>query len=103
MVHFTSSDAQASLPANYTFVAADQGAHSFSVTLKTVGSQSITASDTVTGSITGSQSGITINPAAATTLTVTGFPSPLTAGTAGTFTVTAKDAYGNSATGYTGT
>jgi hypothetical protein len=102
-VHFTSSDAQAALPANYTFVAADQGAHTFSATLKTVGSQSLTASDTVTGSITGGQSGITVNPAGASTFTVAGFSSPITAGTAGTFTVTAKDAYGNTATGYTGT
>jgi hypothetical protein len=34
---------------------------------------------------------------------VAGFPSPTTAGVAGSFTVTAQDAYGNTATGYTGT
>ncbi len=39
----------------------------------------------------------------ATSLQVTGFPSPITAGTAGTSTVTAKDANGNTAIGYTGT
>src|SRR5207245_3248277 len=43
-----------------------------------------------------------VNPAAAGTLTVAGFPSSTTAGTTGDFTVTAKDAYGNIATGYTG-
>ena len=54
-VHFTSSDSQAVLPSNYTFVAADDGAHTFTtVVLKTAGSQSITATDTTTSSITGS-------------------------------------------------
>ncbi len=47
--HFTSSDIQAVLPANYTFTGVDAGVHVFSVTLKTAGSQSITATDTVTG------------------------------------------------------
>src|SRR5229473_811551 len=40
-VHFTSSDVQAVLPANYTFVAGDSGVHTFSATLKTSGPQSI--------------------------------------------------------------
>jgi len=35
------------------------GVGAFSVTLETAGSQSITATDTVTGSIAGSQTGIT--------------------------------------------
>ena len=102
-VHFTSSDPQAVLPADYTFTAADQGVHTFSATLKTAGSQSITASDTVIPGGAGTQSGITVNPAAASRFTVAGFPSPVTAGVAGSFTVTAWDAYGNRATGYTGT
>src|SRR5439155_896343 len=46
---------------------------------------------------------VTINPGPAQTFTVAGFPSPVTAGTAGSVTVTAKDAYGNTATGYAGT
>ena len=102
-VHFTSSDPQAVLPADYTFTAADGGVHTFSATLKTAGSQSITASDTVVPSGAGTQAGITVNPAAASRFTVAGFPSPVTAGVAGSFTVTAWDAYGNRATGYTGT
>ncbi len=40
---------------------------------------------------------------AVTTFTVTGFPSPIIAGTAGSFTVTARDAFQNVVTGYTGT
>jgi hypothetical protein len=49
-VHFTSSDRKASLPANYTFSTADPGYHFFSATLKTAGTQSITATDTATPS-----------------------------------------------------
>jgi len=97
-VHFTSSDAQAVLPANYTFTAADAGQHTFNATLETAGSQSLTATDTGPYTITGSQTGITVNAAAANSLVVSGFPSTTTAGVAGSFTVTAKDPYSNIAT-----
>jgi hypothetical protein len=101
-VQFSSSDSQAILPANYTFTASDGGVHTFSATLGTAGSQSLTATDTATSSITGTHA-ITVQPATASSLRVTGFPSPITAGTAGTFTVTVLDAYGNIVKGYTGT
>jgi hypothetical protein len=100
-VHFTSSDPQAVLPADYMFTAADQGVHTFGATLKTAGSQALVASDAVMSGING-QEGIVVNPAAATHLVLTG-PSSVTAGTAFSFTVTAVDAYGNVATGYRGT
>jgi hypothetical protein len=103
-VHFTSSDSAAVLPANYTFIGADTGVHVFSATLKTAStSASITATDTATSSITGTQVPIVVTPAGAATLTVTGFPSSVVAGTANSLTVTAKDAFGNTATGYRGT
>ncbi|MCE9608702.1 MAG: Ig-like domain repeat protein [Chthoniobacter sp.] len=103
-VHFTSSDGAAILPADYTFTGADAGTHTFSgVALKTVGTHSITATDTVTGAITGTQSGIIVNPAAAASLVVSGVPSPQTTGVPTSVTVTAKDAFGNTATAYTGT
>jgi hypothetical protein len=102
-IRFTSSDSQASLPGNYTFSAADNGMHSFSATLNTPGTQSITATDMANGSITGTQSGIVVTASAASSLLVAGFPSPITAGTPGMFTVTAKDGNGNVATGYRGT
>jgi methionine-rich copper-binding protein CopC len=101
-IQVTSSDGQASLPANYAFTSGDAGVHTFSLTLKTAGTQSIKATDTTTATITGTQSGITVNAAAATTLIVSGFPSPDTAGVAHNITVTAKDAFGNTATGYRG-
>jgi ELWxxDGT repeat protein len=102
-VHFSGSDPQAILPPNYAFTAADNGVHTFSATLKTAGSQSITVSDTVVPSGAGTQAGITVKAVAASRFTVAGFPSPTTAGVAGSFTVTARDAFGNLATSYTGT
>ena len=98
-VHFTSSDGQAVLPANSVLT---NGIQTFSVTLKTVGSQTVTATDTTTGSINGSESGVTVTPASATSFSVTGL-SGNTAGTAGSMTVTALDSYGNVATSYSGT
>src|SRR5205085_7986336 len=72
--HFTSSDTQAVLPANYTFTAGDNGVHTFSATLKTAGSRSLTATDTITGTITGAQT-ITVQPGRANILTPVTFPS----------------------------
>ncbi len=74
-VHFTSSDVQAVLPPNSTLT---KGAGAFSATLNTVGSQTITASDTATGSVTGSASISVVRGAAAAP---TFSPAP------GTFTV----------------
>jgi len=50
-VHFTSSDPTALLPGDYFFSASDSGIKSVNCTLKTAGTQSITATDTTTGSI----------------------------------------------------
>jgi hypothetical protein len=102
-VHLTSSDPQAQLEADHTFTAADGGRYAFGATLKTVGTRSITATDTATASITGSQTGIVVNPAAASRFVVSTSPSTVTAGGSTTVTVTAYDAYGNVATGYSGT
>jgi PKD repeat protein len=101
-IHFSSSDGRAVLPGNYTFTSTDAGRHTFTITLKTSGSNSITAMDSGNSAITGTQAGIQINPAAATTLVLSGFPSPITAGVAGNVTITARDAYGNTATGFRG-
>jgi hypothetical protein len=103
-VKMSSSDAQASLPANYTFTNKDGGVHTFTAILKTPGSQSITATDAVNAGITVTQAGIVVTASVATvaSLGVSGFAAT-TAGTAKTFVVTAKDAAGNLVSGYTGT
>ena len=90
------------LPADYTFLAGDNGVHTFSATLKTASVQSLTATDTAAASIAGSQAGITVTPAAVSTFTVAGFPTLATPGVAAAFTVTARDTFGNIATGYLG-
>jgi hypothetical protein len=65
-VHFTSSDPAAVLPSDYTFTASDAGVHSFNVTLSSFGLQSLTATDTVSPSTTGSQTGIFVTWPAST-------------------------------------
>jgi hypothetical protein len=51
-VHFTSTDRTASLPANYTFTAADKGVHTFSgLVLRKRGNQKITITDTLSSAL----------------------------------------------------
>jgi len=56
-VYFASTDTQAALPSNSTLT---NGVGTFSVTLKTAGSQTISATDTVNSSITGTSASITV-------------------------------------------
>jgi hypothetical protein len=98
-VHFTSSDPQAGLPANTTLT---NGVGSFGVTFRTAGNQTITATDTVTGSITGTSNAVSVS-AAGLTRFVVGTPALAITGTAFSFTVTAADAFGNQVSGYVGT
>jgi hypothetical protein len=100
-VTLTSSDGKFVSPAPYTFTLADGGSHTFFVALKTAGSQTITATDTNTSSITGKAT-VKVVAAAATHFKVSA-PTSAKAGTPFTITVTALDAYGNRATSYRGT
>jgi hypothetical protein len=103
-VKFTSTDTAATLPADYTFTAADNGAHVYTngVTLRTLGSRTVNAADKSNGSISGGV-GVAVVPASASSLVVSGIAATGTAGTSRSVTVTARDTYGNTATGYTGT
>ena len=98
-VTLTSSDGQAVLPERLTLTS---GVKAFAVTLKTAGAKTIVATDTGTGSINGTEN-VTVNAASATLLAVSGFPSPIGAGSSGNVTVTAQDPYGNTDSGYSGT
>ncbi len=60
-IHFTSSDSAAVLPANYTFLSTDNGVHTYSVTLNTVGTQTVTATDTPNSQFTGISGPITVS------------------------------------------
>jgi Ca2+-binding RTX toxin-like protein len=99
MVHFTSSDVAASLPADYTFTPTDAGSHTFTITLKTAGNQTVT----LTASGASAQASLVVTPASAVFFGVTSASSTVVAGTPVTVTVTAYDLYGNVATGYQGT
>ncbi len=93
-VKITSSDSQAVLLASMVLTG---GVGSFSVTLETAGSQSITATDKATGSTAGSETGITVNHAAAVAnVVISPADSSVTAGVSKTFSATASDLYGNS-------
>ncbi|MDR3606704.1 MAG: Ig-like domain-containing protein [Oligoflexia bacterium] len=94
-----------------TTLAASGGAANFSgsgIFMTLAGSKTIraTKADTSgsggTGSLSVDQSGVLITAAAASTLSVTGFPSSVIAGSSNGLTVTALDSYGNTATSYTG-
>jgi hypothetical protein len=102
-VHFGSTDGQAALPGDYPFTLGDAGMHTFSsgVTLKTAGSQTVTATDTGTASLTGSAA-VAVSPAAADHIVLSG-PASASAGVPFDLVVTIEDAYGNTVTGYTGT
>lgn len=103
-VSFSSTDGAATLASKFTFSAADNGVHVFTgVTLRTAGGQIITATDTATSTINGTSILIAVTPAAASVVIVSGFATPIIAGTPATLTVTVEDPYGNVATGYTGT
>ncbi len=86
-VHFTSTDSQATLPANTKLT---NGFGTFQATFKTSGTQTITATDTVTSSITGVSNSISVGTGAPATVSVysgtsqtaainTAFASPLVA------------------------
>src|SRR4051812_32081358 len=78
----------------------DAGSRSFLVTLKTVGTQSISATD---GTLSASQPGISVIAGSAAQLVVSGALSPIAAGQATSVTVEARDAWSNRATTYAGT
>ena len=98
-VQFSSRDPHAVLPGAYTFTAADGGTHRFSATLKTAGTQSLTVTETTTGGLTGTETGITVNPAAMSSIAMAGFPTSISSGDYVSSIVTALDAYGNGAFG----
>ena len=100
-IHFTSTDSGSGvrMPSDYKFQSGDLGTHTFSngVTLMTAGTGiSITAIDTVTSSITGSQTGITVaRNAQVANIVISPANSSVTAGVTTTFSALASDAYGN--------
>ena len=101
-VRFASNDSQAVLPANYTFAAGDSGVHTFSITLETAGNRTVSASDTTTGTITGTSGNISVGAGSPASITATaGTPQSATINTAFAINLgaTVKDAFGNLVSG----
>jgi filamentous hemagglutinin family protein len=101
-VIFTAPGSGASLDTvSQTALTDTSGIASLNATANTIaGNFTVTASST---GLTDTSFNLTNNPDAANRFTVAGFATPITAGTSGTFTVTATDQFGNLATGYSGT
>ena len=95
-IQFSSTDSSATLPSASSL---SGGTKTFSATLRTAGSQTLSVTD---GSLSASAS-LTVDASGATQFTLIGVPSSATAGDSFTFTVTARDADQNIATAYAGT
>jgi large repetitive protein len=100
-VHFTSSDPAAVLPVDSQLT---NGVGTFTITLKSAGSNTVIATDAVNSTITGTSGNVSVTAAAAALVTASGgtpqsayvntaFATPLT--------VTVTDVYGNPAAGQT--
>lgn len=71
-VHFTSNDPAATLPADYTFTAQDNGSHSFTFTLPTAGNRTVTMSVVGNEGVSGTTTTINVHSATSTLLPITG-------------------------------
>src|SRR5512133_2171381 len=97
-IYFTSTSASSVLPATYSFVPADNGTHTFSVTLTSSGSQTITVFDATTSGRSGTSAPISVTAGPRVSLTpVAGTPQG--AQPNGTYAIPlqalVKDAYSN--------
>ena len=101
MIHFSSSDGQAVLPADYTFTAADQGKHTFQVVFKTTGAQALAVADSSNGSLKASANVTVATKAQA--IVLSGLSPSVVAGTQQIVIVAVTDSFGNPIPDYTGT
>src|SRR5262249_25972239 len=90
LVHFTSTDGQASLPGNSPLT---NGTGTFNATLRTAGTQTVTATDSVNSNLT-AHANIQVSSNITTQFKVVG-PTTKVAGDAFSITVAAEDAFNN--------
>jgi adhesin/invasin len=102
-VHFTSDDAQATLPGEYAFTAADAGRHVFNnVVLVTSGPRRVTVTELMATPLSASLA-VEVTSDAADRLELSGLPGDVTAGASNTLTLSARDRFGNLVTGFAST
>ncbi|HEY2910813.1 MAG TPA: FG-GAP-like repeat-containing protein, partial [Gemmataceae bacterium] len=103
-VAFTSTDAQASFGVpSFTFTSVDAGTRQFSATLMTDGTQSISARDINSASLTGTQANIAVGFPNVAAYAFSNVPALAKGGTAFTVTITALDRFGDPLPSYNGT
>ncbi|MGE6760617.1 lamin tail domain-containing protein [Corallococcus interemptor] len=102
-VRFTSSDTQAVLPADATFVPEDAGQKTVSgLVFKTAGARTLTATDTATPALTATVD-VEVRASAAASFEVIASTSPVAAGQSLGYELVARDAWGNVAKDYAST
>jgi Bacterial Ig-like domain (group 2) len=107
-VQLTSTDNSAflgasQLPTTYTFVSADNGAHTFVIALQTAGSRSITVTDQANSTLTATTGPITVAAGALNKFVFNFFGgTTIVAGNSFLFTAQAADQFGNAIMNYTG-
>ena len=106
-VSWSSTDESAELPADYTFVAGDNGEKVFDAAdfiLKTVGEEGTQTITVTAGTVSETSDPITVTPATASEWTVEAEPTSIRADNANASVITATvfDEFGNVATGYDG-
>jgi hypothetical protein len=93
-IHFTSTDAAATLPANFTFQASDAGTRDFTLLFGTAGPQTITIIDTVDGTLTAARN-ITVNVVVPGSVTLSQPSATERTGTFHFVSATVRDDVGN--------
>ncbi|HJV08709.1 MAG TPA: hypothetical protein VJ653_03485, partial [Acidimicrobiales bacterium] len=103
-IHFTSTDPGATLPADYTFTAADNGDHTFTNGLRyaTPGNQSVSAADTATPALRGDTAAVLVY-AKTTTYFEVGAPTNANPGETFSVRVRARNDRNDVDTSYRGT
>lgn len=102
VLHFSSSDPKAVLPADYTFTTADHGSHTFSgIQFRTAGIQALTITDTVSASITATATTTVAGGTATAVVMVSGNSQTANIGSkyAAPLVVKTTDQYGNASAG----
>ena len=94
-VQFTSNDGAAILPEDYVFVVGDAGRKTFSVTLRTLGTRSISAREFGNPSVTGIISGISVTPGAPAKIAFSGITASYANYCSSAITVATADLLGN--------
>ena len=101
-ITFASSSIQATLPATYTFQAADAGTYTFNGALGVAGPQTVTVTDASLPTLA-STLALTVKEGALAALNLQGLPGQTTAGATSDMYLTAQDANGNVVSTYAGT